>query len=73
MNRIKTKLKFKKSDQTGNWVGFVSINKVNGMIMLKIAEEGYRLTVTAKGVVVKAKTSFPTRRSSDLCSWDQWQ
>lgn len=32
MNRIKTKLKFKKSDQTGNWVGFVSINKVNGMI-----------------------------------------
>lgn len=32
MNRIKTKLKFKKSDKTGHWVGFVSQNKVNKML-----------------------------------------
>lgn len=32
MNRIKTKLKFKKSDKTGHWVGFVSQNKVNKRI-----------------------------------------
>lgn len=32
MDKIKTKLKFKKSDRTGSWVGFVSINTKNGCI-----------------------------------------
>ncbi len=32
MNRIKTKLKFKKSESTGHWVGFVSQNKANKML-----------------------------------------
>ncbi len=27
------------------------------LLLLKMAEEGYRLTVTAKGVVIKAKTA----------------
>lgn len=30
MSKIKTKLKFVKSDRTGSWVGFVSINTKNG-------------------------------------------
>ena len=32
MDRIKTKLKFVKSDRTGSWVGFVSINPKNGRV-----------------------------------------
>ena len=28
MDKIKTKLKFIKSDRTESWVGFVSINKI---------------------------------------------
>lgn len=32
MNKIKTKLKFSKSERTGSWVGFVSINTKNGCI-----------------------------------------
>lgn len=32
MNKIKTKLKFVKSDRTGSWVGFVSINTKNGYV-----------------------------------------
>jgi hypothetical protein len=32
MNRIKTKLKFVKSDRSGSWVGFVSINPKSGCI-----------------------------------------
>lgn len=32
MNKIKTKLKFVKSDRTGSWVGFVSINTKNGRV-----------------------------------------
>lgn len=32
MDRIKTKLKFKKSDRTGSWVGFVSVNIKTGYI-----------------------------------------
>lgn len=32
MNKIKTKLKFVKSERTGSWVGFVSINTKNGCI-----------------------------------------
>jgi len=32
MDRIKTKLKFKKSDRTGSWVGFVSVNTKTGYI-----------------------------------------
>ena len=32
MNKIKTKLKFVKSDRTGSWVGFVSINTKNGCV-----------------------------------------
>lgn len=32
MNRIKTELKFKKSDRTGSWVGFVSVNTKTGYI-----------------------------------------
>lgn len=32
MNRIKTKLKFKKSDRTESWVGFVSVNTKTGYI-----------------------------------------
>lgn len=32
MDKIKTKLKFVKSDRTDSWVGFVSINTANGFI-----------------------------------------
>lgn len=32
MDKIKTKLKFVKSDRTGSWVGFVSINTKNGCV-----------------------------------------
>ena len=32
MEKIKTKLKFIKSERTGSWVGFVSINTKNGCI-----------------------------------------
>lgn len=32
MNRIKTKLKFFKSDRSESWVGFVSINTKNGRV-----------------------------------------
>lgn len=32
MEKIKTKLKFSKSDRTGSWVGFVSVNTKNGYI-----------------------------------------
>jgi hypothetical protein len=32
MDKIKTKLKFVRSDRTGSWVGFVSINTKNGYI-----------------------------------------
>ena len=31
-NRIKTKLKFAKSQRSGSWVGFVSINTKNGCV-----------------------------------------
>lgn len=32
MDKIKTKLKFIKSDRTGSWVGFVSVNTKNGYV-----------------------------------------
>lgn len=32
MEKIKTKLKFVKSERTGSWVGFVSINTKNGCV-----------------------------------------
>lgn len=32
MERVKTKLKFIKSERTGSWVGFVSINTKNGCL-----------------------------------------
>lgn len=57
MDKIKTKLKFTKSERSGSWVGFVSINTKNGRVK-GVREDAKR---KKKGLRGKIRTFFNYR------------